>query len=75
MTLEEAIGYVAADELIEASVYLIFSSCKILFFFFLIKSICFAWVVFAQVTPKAVRLRKRYLDANKRKSMRNKPKE
>ncbi|XP_058100650.1 uncharacterized protein LOC131245306 [Magnolia sinica] len=44
MTLEEAIGYVAADELIE-------------------------------VTPKAVRLRKRYLDANKRKAMRNKPKE
>lgn len=34
MTLEEAIGYVAADELIEASVYLIFSSCKILSFFF-----------------------------------------
>ncbi|RWR96389.1 GTP-binding protein TypA/BipA [Cinnamomum micranthum f. kanehirae] len=46
MTLEEAIGYVAADELIEAS-----------------------------VTPKAIRLRKRYLDANKRKAMRNKPKE
>ncbi|XP_077227485.1 elongation factor family protein [Tasmannia lanceolata] len=44
MTLEEAIGYVAADELIE-------------------------------VTPKAIRLRKRYLDANKRKLMRNKPKE
>eukprot|EP00268_Persea_americana_P034207 TRINITY_DN33853_c0_g1_i3.p1 TRINITY_DN33853_c0_g1~~TRINITY_DN33853_c0_g1_i3.p1 ORF type:complete len:411 (-),score=76.13 TRINITY_DN33853_c0_g1_i3:241-1473(-) len=44
MTLEEAIGYVAADELIE-------------------------------VTPKAIRLRKRYLDANKRKAMRNKPKE
>ncbi|KAL5998790.1 hypothetical protein ACLOJK_009738 [Asimina triloba] len=44
MTLEEAIGYVAADELIE-------------------------------VTPKAVRLRKKYLDANKRKAMRNKPKD
>ncbi|KAI3837384.1 hypothetical protein MKX03_008488 [Papaver bracteatum] len=44
MTLEEAIGYVAADELIE-------------------------------VTPKAIRLRKRYLDANKRKIMRNKTKE
>ncbi|KAK1302253.1 hypothetical protein QJS10_CPB12g01048 [Acorus calamus] len=44
MTLEEAIGYVASDELIE-------------------------------VTPKAVRLRKRYLDANKRKLMRNKPKD
>ncbi|KAF3774250.1 GTP-binding TypA/BipA-like protein [Nymphaea thermarum] len=44
MTLEEAIGYVAADELIE-------------------------------VTPKAIRMRKRYLDANKRKAMRNKPKD
>ncbi|GMP67421.1 hypothetical protein CsSME_00027414 [Camellia sinensis var. sinensis] len=44
MTLEEAIGYVASDELIE-------------------------------VTPKSIRLRKRYLDANKRKMMRNKPKE
>lgn len=44
MTLEEAIGYVASDELIE-------------------------------VTPKAIRLRKKYLDANKRKMMRNKPKE
>ncbi|KAL4369684.1 hypothetical protein GQ457_05G016150 [Hibiscus cannabinus] len=38
MTLEEAIGYVASDELIE-------------------------------VTPKAIRLRKRYLDVNKRKAM------
>ncbi|RAL41676.1 hypothetical protein DM860_008858 [Cuscuta australis] len=44
MTLEEAIGYVASDELIE-------------------------------VTPKAIRLRKRYLDVNKRKATRNKPKE
>ncbi|XP_072968028.1 uncharacterized protein [Typha angustifolia] len=44
MSLEEAIGYVASDELIE-------------------------------VTPKAVRLRKRYLDATKRKMMRNKPKD
>ncbi|CAL9132509.1 unnamed protein product [Musa textilis] len=44
MSLEEAIGYVASDELIE-------------------------------VTPKAVRLRKRYLDANKRKMMKNKPKD
>lgn len=44
MTLEEAIGYVAADELIE-------------------------------VTPKVIRLRKRYLDANKRKVSKNKPKE
>jgi GTP-binding protein len=44
MTLEEAIGYVASDELIE-------------------------------VTPKCIRLRKRYLDANKRKTMKNKPKE
>lgn len=44
MTLEEAIGYVASDELIE-------------------------------VTPKAIRLRKKYLDANKRKMMRHKPKE
>eukprot|EP01018_Ginkgo_biloba_P000080 Gb_16921 [translate_table: standard] len=44
MTLEEAIGYVAADELIE-------------------------------VTPKAVRLRKKYLDVNKRKSMRRTSKE
>ncbi|KAI0492580.1 hypothetical protein KFK09_026853 [Dendrobium nobile] len=44
MTLEEAIGYVASDELIE-------------------------------VTPKVIRLRKRYLDANKRKMMRNKPKD
>eukprot|EP00262_Sarcandra_glabra_P001750 TRINITY_DN1189_c0_g1_i1.p1 TRINITY_DN1189_c0_g1~~TRINITY_DN1189_c0_g1_i1.p1 ORF type:complete len:672 (-),score=127.55 TRINITY_DN1189_c0_g1_i1:58-2073(-) len=44
MTLEEAIGYVAADELIE-------------------------------VTPKAIRLRKKYLDANKRRLMRNKPKD
>ncbi|KAK8716381.1 hypothetical protein V6N13_043692 [Hibiscus sabdariffa] len=38
MTLEEAIGYVASDELIE-------------------------------VTPKTIRLRKRYLDVNKRKAM------
>ncbi|KAJ3695252.1 hypothetical protein LUZ60_000629 [Juncus effusus] len=44
MTLEEAIGYVAADELIE-------------------------------VTPKAIRLRKRYLDANKRKLMKGKTKQ
>ncbi|KAK3025396.1 hypothetical protein RJ639_044651 [Escallonia herrerae] len=44
MTLEEAIGYVASDELIE-------------------------------VTPKVIRLRKKYLDANKRKMMRHKPKE
>ncbi|KAK9152908.1 hypothetical protein Sjap_000388 [Stephania japonica] len=44
MTLEEAIGYVASDELIE-------------------------------VTPKTIRLRKRYLDANKRKAMRNRPKD
>ncbi|XP_068664454.1 uncharacterized protein [Aristolochia californica] len=44
MTLEEAIGYVASDELIE-------------------------------VTPKAMRLRKRYLDVNKRKSMAKKPKD
>ncbi|KAL3502709.1 hypothetical protein ACH5RR_037158 [Cinchona calisaya] len=44
MTLEEAIGYVASDELIE-------------------------------VTPKAIRLRKSYLDVNKRKAMRNRTKE
>ncbi|KAK6919139.1 Translation elongation factor EFTu-like, domain 2 [Dillenia turbinata] len=44
MTLEEAIGYVASDELIE-------------------------------VTPKAIRLRKRYLDVNKRKAMAKRPKE
>lgn len=44
MTLEEAIGYVASDELIE-------------------------------VTPKAIRLRKKYLDASKRKTMSKKPKE
>ncbi|KAG6526900.1 hypothetical protein ZIOFF_008987 [Zingiber officinale] len=41
MTLEEAIGYVASDELIE-------------------------------VTPKSVKMRKRYLDANKRKMMKGK---
>lgn len=44
MTLEEAIGYVDSDELIE-------------------------------VTPKAIRLRKRYLDVNKRKAMSKRPKE
>lgn len=44
MTLEEAIGYVASDELIE-------------------------------VTPKAIRLRKRYLDVNKRKTMSKRAKE
>ncbi|KAF5481378.1 hypothetical protein F2P56_002035 [Juglans regia] len=44
MTLEEAIGYVASDELIE-------------------------------VTPKSIRLRKRYLDVGKRKSMSKKPKD
>ncbi|CAI9754907.1 unnamed protein product [Fraxinus pennsylvanica] len=44
MTLEEAIGYVASDELIE-------------------------------VTPKAIRLRKRYLDVGKRKAMSKRPKE
>ncbi|XP_021632816.1 50S ribosomal subunit assembly factor BipA isoform X2 [Manihot esculenta] len=44
LTLEEAIGYVASDELIE-------------------------------VTPKAIRLRKRYLDVNKRKAMSKRPKE
>ncbi|KAL3632293.1 hypothetical protein CASFOL_025277 [Castilleja foliolosa] len=44
MTLEEAIGYVATDELIE-------------------------------VTPSAIRLRKRYLDVNKRKTMSKRPKE
>ncbi|KAG8055417.1 hypothetical protein GUJ93_ZPchr0001g30911 [Zizania palustris] len=42
MSLEEAIGYVAADELIE-------------------------------VTPKVIRLRNKYLDATKRKMMKNKP--
>ncbi|EPS59840.1 hypothetical protein M569_14965, partial [Genlisea aurea] len=44
MTLEEAIGYVASDELIE-------------------------------VTPNVIRLRKKYLDVNKRKAMSKKPKE
>ncbi|OIW05994.1 hypothetical protein TanjilG_11681 [Lupinus angustifolius] len=44
ITLEEAIGYVASDELIE-------------------------------VTPKSIRLRKKYLDVNKRKTMSKKPKE
>ncbi|XP_051135796.1 uncharacterized protein LOC127254626 [Andrographis paniculata] len=44
MTLEEAIGYVASDELIE-------------------------------VTPSAIRLRKKYLDVNKRKAMSKRPKE
>ncbi|KAG6661571.1 hypothetical protein I3843_03G177500 [Carya illinoinensis] len=44
MTLEEAIGYVASDELIE-------------------------------VTPKSIRLRKKYLDVGKRKSMSKKPKD
>ncbi|KAL2328146.1 hypothetical protein Fmac_021573 [Flemingia macrophylla] len=44
MTLEEAIGYVASDELIE-------------------------------VTPKSIRLRKKYLDVNKRKTMSRRPKE
>ncbi|XP_062153477.1 uncharacterized protein LOC133861698 [Alnus glutinosa] len=44
MTLEEAIGYVASDELIE-------------------------------VTPKSIRLRKKYLDVSKRKSMSKKPKD
>ncbi|KAK7854182.1 gtp-binding protein typa/bipa like protein [Quercus suber] len=44
MTLEEAIGYVASDELIE-------------------------------VTPKAIRLRKKYLDVSKRKTMSKRPKE
>lgn len=44
INLEEAIGYVASDELIE-------------------------------VTPKAIRLRKKYLDVNKRKTMSKRPKE
>ncbi|XP_016460582.1 uncharacterized protein LOC107784041 [Nicotiana tabacum] len=44
MSLEEAIGYVASDELIE-------------------------------VTPKAIRLRKRYLEVNKRKQMSKRPKD
>ncbi|KAG6752342.1 hypothetical protein POTOM_044566 [Populus tomentosa] len=44
MTLEEAIGYVASDELIE-------------------------------VTPKTIRLRKRYLEVNKRKAMSRRLKE
>ncbi|KAL6141237.1 hypothetical protein ACLB2K_059527 [Fragaria x ananassa] len=44
MTLEEAIGYVASDELIE-------------------------------VTPKSIRLRKKYLDVNKRKTMSKRQKE
>ncbi|RDX68344.1 typA [Mucuna pruriens] len=44
MTLEEAIGYVASDELIE-------------------------------VTPKSIRLRKKYLDVNKRKAMSKRAKE
>ncbi|CAO2813109.1 unnamed protein product [Amaranthus hypochondriacus] len=44
ISLEEAIGYVQSDELIE-------------------------------VTPKTIRLRKRYLDVNKRKAMSKKPKE
>nr|XP_011466940.1 PREDICTED: translation factor GUF1 homolog, organellar chromatophore [Fragaria vesca subsp. vesca] len=44
MTLEEAIGYVASDELIE-------------------------------VTPKFIRLRKKYLDVNKRKAMSKRQKE
>ncbi|KNA26008.1 hypothetical protein SOVF_001230 [Spinacia oleracea] len=44
ITLEEAIGYVQSDELIE-------------------------------VTPKTIRLRKKYLDVNKRKTMSKKPKE
>ncbi|KAL2937925.1 GTP-binding protein TypA/BipA-like protein [Bienertia sinuspersici] len=44
ISLEEAIGYVQSDELIE-------------------------------VTPKAIRLRKKYLDVNKRKTMSKRPKE
>ncbi|KAE9620706.1 hypothetical protein Lal_00019708 [Lupinus albus] len=44
ITLEEAIGYVASDELIE-------------------------------VTPKSIRLRKKYLDVNKRKTMSRRPRE
>ncbi|KAK9221612.1 hypothetical protein WN944_010039 [Citrus x changshan-huyou] len=32
-------------------------------------------MLFLQVTPKAIRLRKRYLDVNKRKTMSKRPKE
>ncbi|KAF8766314.1 hypothetical protein HU200_007831 [Digitaria exilis] len=62
MSLEEAIGYVAADELIEASIQLAF----VLSFFILT-------LEHHQVTPKVVRLRKKYLDSTKRKMMKNKP--
>uniref|UniRef100_A0A6N2LT94 Tr-type G domain-containing protein n=1 Tax=Salix viminalis TaxID=40686 RepID=A0A6N2LT94_SALVM len=79
MTLEEAIGYVASDELIE--LLRNGSVCpqgaqrddKGL-------EICTAGLEFESgraplVTPKAIRLRKRYLEVNKRKSMSKRLKE
>ena len=71
ISLEEAIGYVASDELIEASpLFHLQAYCDRSFTLTTDKCM---WPV--QVTPKAVRLRKRYLDATKRKMMRNKPKD
>lgn len=33
------------------------------------------YILFLKVTPKAIRLRKKYLDVNKRKAMSKRPKE
>ncbi|KAF2295046.1 hypothetical protein GH714_031237 [Hevea brasiliensis] len=81
MTLEEAIGYVASDEFIEQHCFIVLADWRRTFSIDYIASSFVApysisdILLYMQVTPKAIRLRKRYLDVNKRKAMSKKPKE
>lgn len=79
MTLEEAIGYVASDELIEVHCsspilnlanHMIHEEHIVSGFLYIY---CYSFN--AQVTPKTIRLRKRCLDVNKRKSQSKRAKE
>lgn len=49
-------------------------NCNFLIFFSLVY-LFLLYFISVKVTPKAIRLRKKYLDVNKRKSMSKKPKE
>lgn len=89
MSLEEAIGYVASDELIEVYPFLVLRTHLVHSFspssekmkeelyhvFLCIIGSCANFALAMQVTPNAIRLRKRYLDVNKRKTMSKRPKD
>ena len=81
MTLEEAIGYVASDELIEVTLLINRQSLvqlttrNVLFLpSYDVLLICY-WFKCLQVTPKTIRLRKKCLDVTKRKSQSKRAKE